>query len=133
MTAYIITAIATGNNNTSKSFIYAVNASVTGSIPNAHTDADNNPNAYTDTDGNAKPNVNTKTDAYPEANANTKISPYSAASPGASASVSIKGRRGTFRAVLSTPTNTNPEPSQELSGLKPSPRYLPVAGGGFSV
>jgi len=47
MTA-IITAIATGNNNTSKSFIYAVNASVTGSIPNAHTDADNNPNAYTD-------------------------------------------------------------------------------------
>jgi hypothetical protein len=33
LTAYIITATATGDNNTSKSFVYALNASVTGPTP----------------------------------------------------------------------------------------------------
>jgi hypothetical protein len=33
LTAYLITATATGDNNTSKSFVYALNASVTGTTP----------------------------------------------------------------------------------------------------
>src|SRR4029453_4151198 len=32
-TAYLITATATGDNNTSKSFVYSINASVTGPTP----------------------------------------------------------------------------------------------------
>src|SRR4029453_7205051 len=33
LTAYLITATATGDNNTSKSFVYSINASVIGATP----------------------------------------------------------------------------------------------------
>ena len=132
LTAYIITATATGSNDTSRSFVYALDASIAGPTPTPTPTATQTPTATT------TPSATVTATATPTATATASATPTPTPTPTTTPTATPTATQTPTATPTSTPTATpSSTPTATTTATAsptprpgPSPRFRPTPRGG---